>query len=69
MSVESDQPIKLTRDGAVATICLDRPDKRNAMSYAMWGSLEELVSQLASDPEVRVVVLRGAGAHFCAGAR
>ena len=68
MSVESDQPIKLTRDGAVATICLDRPDKRNAMSYAMWGSLEELVSQLASDPEVRVVVLRGAGAHFCAGA-
>ena len=68
MNVESDQPIKLTRDGAVTTIWLDRPDKRNAMSYAMWGLLEELASRLGSDPEVRVVVLRGAGAHFCAGA-
>lgn len=68
MSVESDQPIKLTRDGAVATIWLDRPDKRNAMSYSMWATLEELASRVASDPDVRVVVVRGAGPHFCAGA-
>lgn len=68
MNVESSEPIKLTRDGAVATIWVDRPDKRNAMSYAMWASLEELALAVAVDPEVRVVVLRGAGAHFCAGA-
>jgi enoyl-CoA hydratase/carnithine racemase len=68
MTVESDQLIRLTRDGAIATIWLNRPDKRNAMSYAMWATLEELALRLGIDPEVRVVVLRGAGAHFCAGA-
>ncbi|MEO8267721.1 MAG: enoyl-CoA hydratase-related protein [Ilumatobacteraceae bacterium] len=68
MNVESGQPIKLTHDGAVATIWLDRPDKRNAMSYAMWESLEEIALHVAADPEVRVVVVRGAGDHFCAGA-
>jgi enoyl-CoA hydratase/carnithine racemase len=34
----------------------------------MWSQLEELALQLASDPDVRVVVLRGSGRHFCAGA-
>jgi enoyl-CoA hydratase/carnithine racemase len=68
MNVESSEPIKLTRDGAVASIWLNRPDKRNAMSYAMWATLEELASHVAADPEVRVVVVRGAGDHFCAGA-
>jgi len=60
--------IRLDRNGPVATIWLDRPAKRNAMSYAMWAGLEMAVTQLATDPDVRVVVLRGAGEHFCAGA-
>lgn len=68
MSVDSDQPIRSSRTGAVATIWLDRQDKRNAMSYAMWAELGALANRLATDPEVRVVVLRGAGPHFCAGA-
>lgn len=68
MSVESDELIRLTRDGAIATMWLNRPDKRNAMNYAMWARLEELAVQLGADPEVRVVVLRGVGEHFCAGA-
>jgi enoyl-CoA hydratase/carnithine racemase len=38
------------------------------MSYGMWVDLEEAATQLATDPGVRVVVLRGAGEHFCAGA-
>jgi enoyl-CoA hydratase/carnithine racemase len=68
MTEEHDELIRLTRDGAIATIWLDRPGKRNAMSYAMWARLEELVLQVGADSEVRVVVLRGAGDHFCAGA-
>jgi enoyl-CoA hydratase/carnithine racemase len=68
MSVESDEPIRLTREGPIATIWLNHPTKRNAMSYAMWSRLGELATQLGDDPLTRVVVLRGAGAHFCAGA-
>jgi enoyl-CoA hydratase/carnithine racemase len=68
MSVEPDEHVRLTRDGSVATIWLNRPDKRNAMSYSMWAMVEELALQLGRDPGVRVVVLRGSGDHFCAGA-
>lgn len=68
MSVESDELIRLTREGTVATIWLNRPSKRNAMSYSMWASLEKAALQLGADAEVRVVVLRGCGEHFCAGA-
>ena len=52
----------------MATVWLNRPDKRNAMTYSMWANLEVLALELGADPGVRVVVLRGAGAHFCAGA-
>jgi enoyl-CoA hydratase/carnithine racemase len=68
MSVEPDQLIRVTRDGSVATIWLNRPSKRNAMSYSMWAGVEESALQLGADPDVRVVVLRGVGDHFCAGA-
>lgn len=68
MSVQTDELIRMTRDGSVATVWLNRPAKRNAMNYAMWVMLEESVIRLAADPEVRVVVLRGTGQHFCAGA-
>ncbi|MEP7112642.1 MAG: enoyl-CoA hydratase-related protein [Ilumatobacteraceae bacterium] len=68
MSVEPDELIRVTRDGSVATIWLNRPAKRNAMNYSMWTMMEESVVRLGADPEVRVVVLRGVGEHFCAGA-
>ena len=68
MNVDADEPIRVTSDGAVATIWLNRPSKRNAMSYEMWASLHERASLLATDRSVRIVVLRGAGQHFCAGA-
>lgn len=55
-------------DGSVGTITLARPGKRNAVTFDMWVSLGEACRALAADPQVRVVVLRGAGEHFCAGA-
>ncbi|WP_372343951.1 enoyl-CoA hydratase/isomerase family protein [Streptomyces sp. KL116D] len=52
----------------VATVVIDHPAKRNAMTDAMWAALPPLLAGLAADPAVRVVVLTGAGATFCAGA-
>ncbi|MFB4320069.1 enoyl-CoA hydratase/isomerase family protein [Actinomadura sp. 21ATH] len=54
--------------GGVATITIDRPDKRNAMSEAMWLRLPVLLDAFRTDPAVRAVVLTGAGGDFSAGA-
>jgi enoyl-CoA hydratase/carnithine racemase len=68
MIVEPNEQIRITRDGAIATIWLNRPEKRNAMNYAMWVMLQTAAEALGADPGVRVVVVRGSGSHFCAGA-
>ena len=68
MNVETDELIQVNREGTVATILLNRPSKRNAMSYSMWAGLEVAAAQLGIDAAIRVVVLRGVGDHFCAGA-
>ncbi len=60
--------VRVEVEGSVGTIWLDRPDKRNAMTYAMWAQLESAAQSLGADPAVRVVLLRARGAHFCAGA-
>ncbi len=51
----------------VATLTLNRPDKRNALSAAMIAELTEAAATLGADHAVRVVVLTGAGDSFCAG--
>lgn len=60
------------RTGAVLELTLNKPESRNAMSLAMVAELQQALSeaeQTAGTPDaVRVVVLRGAGGHFCAGA-
>lgn len=55
-------------DGPVATVTLNRPEKRNAVRLSMWAALEREVNQLSANPDVRVLIVRGAGGHFCAGA-
>ncbi|MFJ2768536.1 enoyl-CoA hydratase/isomerase family protein [Streptomyces sp. NPDC087300] len=52
----------------VATVVIDHPAKRNAMTARMWGQVPPLFAELAADPAVRAVVLTGAGETFCAGA-
>lgn len=62
------ETISLTTDNrGVATLMLDRPEKRNAMSGQMLIELAAAADALASDGDVRVVVLTGAGETFCAG--
>ena len=55
-------------DGGVFTVTLNRPDKRNALSTEMVEQLHEALDRADLDTEVRVVLLRGAGKDFCAGA-
>jgi len=57
--------LRLDLAGAVATVILNRPERRNAMTPALWRGLAAIGAGLP--PEVRVVVVRGAGPSFCAG--
>lgn len=54
--------------GAVATITIDNPAKRNAMTADMWRALPVLLKDFQHHPSVRVIVLTGAAGTFCAGA-
>jgi enoyl-CoA hydratase/carnithine racemase len=60
--------ISLTIDPPVARIRLQRPERRNAMSRAMWGALPDLCTRIGAASEALVVILEGSGGHFCAGA-
>lgn len=64
----ADQWLRGEVADGVATLTIDRPGKRNAMSTAMWLRLPVLLDGFAADPSVRVVVLTGAGGDFSAGA-
>jgi len=69
VSTTSDQamPVLLTIDGGVATVTLNRPERRNALSSQLIIMLPDLVSEAARDDGVRVVVVTGADPAFCAG--
>lgn len=54
--------------GGVATLTLNRPRKRNALSSGLVAELSEALTRAGADPKARVVALRGAGPDFCAGA-
>lgn len=60
--------ILITRDGAVANVTLNRPDKRNALNLAMWRALRDAFADLQQDDALRCIVVRGTGGHFAAGA-
>jgi enoyl-CoA hydratase/carnithine racemase len=54
--------------GGVATVTLDRPERKNAINLEMWNELAAVGRDLASSDEVRCVVLTGSGGAFCSGA-
>ncbi|HMM11499.1 MAG TPA: enoyl-CoA hydratase-related protein [Bacteroidales bacterium] len=60
--------IKLYHDGPITTIWLNRPDKHNAINPEMMQELIAAFDQLQSMEQVRVIILRGIGRSFCAGA-
>ncbi|MEM9781137.1 MAG: enoyl-CoA hydratase [Pseudomonadota bacterium] len=57
------------RDGAIARIIFNQPEKRNAVSLEMWEAVEALLDAYAADPTVRILILSGAGGKaFVSGA-
>jgi methylglutaconyl-CoA hydratase len=61
-------PVLTSTDGGIHTITLNRPDKRNALSSEMIELLHHALEQADLDSNIRVVLIRGAGKDFCAGA-
>src|SRR3546814_5495245 len=51
----------------LATITIDRPEKRNAMSFAVLGEFHAAIARAADDEAARAVIITGAGGAFCAG--
>jgi enoyl-CoA hydratase len=68
MELDLDHVIRYDVGGdGIGTITIDRPEKRNAMTYAMLGRFIETVRAASSDDRCRVLILRGNGGAFCAG--
>jgi isohexenylglutaconyl-CoA hydratase len=61
------QSLLLRRDGWRLHVTLNRPESRNAMSFAMVRELTDVFSAAAADRSLRAIILRGAGGNFCAG--
>jgi enoyl-CoA hydratase/carnithine racemase len=60
--------ILVAKQDSVAVVILNRPAVRNAVTLMMWRELAGIFSNLASDDDVRAIVLTGSGADFCVGA-
>jgi isohexenylglutaconyl-CoA hydratase len=65
--MSDEMPLHVTREGPVVRVLMDRPARRNALSEAMGAAWDKLLAELASDHTARVLVIGGAGGHFCAG--
>jgi enoyl-CoA hydratase/carnithine racemase len=62
-------PVIVSRDGVIATVALNNPERLNALDKAMWARLGEVMRELSADDALRCVVVRGAGEKaFAAGA-
>jgi enoyl-CoA hydratase/carnithine racemase len=65
----SSDPILVSREGAIATVALNNPERLNALNKAMWQRLGETMRELSADDALRCIVVRGAGEKaFAAGA-
>jgi enoyl-CoA hydratase/carnithine racemase len=67
MSTDQDAPVLLEIAEGIATVTLNHPRAMNALAEDMLAALQEVWDGLAENREVKAVILRGAGDHFCAG--
>lgn len=68
MSLESENLVLLETDSSVATITINRAAKRNAINPEIIQQLDSILGKVSKDDSIRVVILRGDGEHFSAGA-
>jgi enoyl-CoA hydratase/carnithine racemase len=59
--------VRVQKQGPVLSVTLARPERRNAITVAMYAALADAVEQAAADPSIRVVTFRGEGVDFAAG--
>ena len=60
--------LRLVVETPLARLVIDRPERRNAMSAAMWRDLADLCGEIEQSPEINAVIVEGVGGHFCSGA-
>ncbi|WP_394693658.1 enoyl-CoA hydratase-related protein [Hyphobacterium sp.] len=63
-----DAPLFFVRNGPIGELVLNRPHKRNALTRAMWQTLPRLLDEAMAEPDLRVLIVRGEGGAFAAGA-
>ena len=61
MTISKTDKMIAEKDGAIGWITFNNPDRRNAVSMAMWEALADILADYAKDDAIRVIVLRGAG--------
>lgn len=66
-ATSAGDPVLVSVADGVATITLNRPERMNALNYALLSQWRSELQRLLTDDEVRVLILTGAGAHFCTG--
>jgi enoyl-CoA hydratase/carnithine racemase len=62
-----DEHVRVERGGGILTITLNRPERRNAITVAMYAALADAIGGAATDGETRVITIRGEGQDFAAG--
>jgi len=67
LSAYKAQHVRWTVDGKVATLTLDRPDKKNPLTFASYAEIADLFRAAAKDEGVKAIVVTGAGGNFCSG--
>ena len=67
-SPDASAPVLIQRDGAVATVILNRPDKRNALDLVMRAAIADAIVTLEREVDIRAIVITGSPSVFAAGA-
>ncbi|MDJ0355964.1 enoyl-CoA hydratase/isomerase family protein [Paenarthrobacter sp. PH39-S1] len=67
-TVQAKGTLRVQQRGPVATVLLENPGMRNAVTEEMWGQFEPVLARLDGEPSVKAVVVRGGGSDFSAGA-
>ena len=61
--------IRIDKEGHIASIIFDYPERKNALTIQMWQTIPEIIEELNSDPQIRLIVMRGSGSEtFVSGA-
>ena len=66
-ATEGEHRVRVAIADHVAEVTLNRPEKHNALDFAMFEAISAAIDEVAADPSVRAVVLHGAGKSFCSG--